>query len=180
MPRPPRDPGPGWFHLGVGASGPVDYFRDDVDRATWTRYFVRTLHRYGWRCAALCQMSTHWHGLVEVPDESLSVGMHFLNCCYSRSYNARHDRVGYVVRDRFWSRRKDDESALLTAYRYVVNNPVDAGAAASAETWLWSSYATTLGLADAFPFVDANAVLAAFSPDRDTALRALRSFVGGG
>lgn len=179
VPRSHRDQGPGFFHIGVSAAGSANYFRDDVDHVTWTRDFVRVLDRYGWSCTALCQMSTHWHALVEVPDESLSAGMHFLNCRYSRRFNARHDRVGYLVRDRFWSRRKPDESALLEAYRYVVSNPVEAGAVSRPEDWFWSSYATTLGLADTFPFVDAAIVLAAFSQVQTTALTALRRFVDG-
>ena len=114
---------------------------------------------------------------MEVPDDSLSIGMHWLNSEYSKAFNARHGRVGYLVRDRFWSRRKADEDALLTAYRYVVDNPVRAGIVRRAEEWPWSSFATTLGLTAAFPFVDASPILAILDGDERRALRALRQFV---
>ena len=124
-------------------------------------------------------MTTHWHALVEVPDRSLSSGMHWLNSEYSKAFNDRHGRVGYLVRDRFWGRRKDDEPALLEAYRYVVDNPVRAGIVGRAEDWPWSSFATTVGLRDDFPFVDAAPVLAPFGRDELAARRALRKAVNG-
>jgi len=179
VPRAPRDSSPGFHHIGVNAAGPAPYFRDDVDHIDWIRRLVRLLEKYRWRCLAFCQMTTHWHALVEVPDRSLSTGMHWLNSEYSKGFNARHGRVGYLVRDRFWARRKDDEASLLTAYRYVVDNPVRAGIVRRAEDWPWSSFATTVGLNDSFPFVDAAPVLASFGRNELAARRALREFVNG-
>ena len=163
----------------MNAAGPAPYFRDDVDHIDWIRRLIRLLDKYDWKCVAFCQMTTHWHALVEVPDRSLSSGMHWLNSEYSKGFNARHGRVGYLVRDRFWARRKADEAALLTAYRYVVDNPVRAGIVDRAEDWPWSSFATTVGLKDAFPFVDATPVLACLGRDELAARRALRQLVNG-
>lgn len=103
--------------------------------------------------------------------------MHWLNSEYSKAFNDRHGRVGYLVRDRFWSYHKLDEASVLEAYRYVVNNPVRAGIVPQAELWPWSSFPTTLGLTDAFPFVDASRVLGTFASDRRKAQQMLRQFV---
>lgn len=178
MPRPPRDCNPGFHHIGVNAAGPAPYFRDDVDHIDWIRRLVRVVDRFGWRCLAFCQLTTHWHALIETPDASLSRGMHWLNSEYSKAFNDRHGRVGYLVRDRFWSYAKLEESSVMEAYRYVVNNPVRAGIVPRAELWPWSSFATTIGVTDAFPFVDASRILGTFSPDRRLAQQALRQFVG--
>jgi putative transposase len=177
VPRQPRNSDPGFHHIGVSAAGPAPYFRDEVDHIDWVRRLVRVVDRFGWRCLAFCQMTTHWHALVETPDTSLSRGMHWLNSEYSKAFNERHGRVGYLVRDRFWSFSKPDESSVLEAYRYVVNNPVRAGIVPSADLWRWSSFATTAGLVDAFPFVDASPVLGTFSANRPAAQLALRQFV---
>jgi REP-associated tyrosine transposase len=177
MPRAPRDLAPGVFHVGVGATGPSNYFRDEVDHMTWTRLLVRAIRRHGWTCIAFCQFSTHWHALLDVPDDSLSRGMHALNCEYAKAFNVRHGRVGYLVRDRYWSRRKDSDEAVLTAFRYVVENPVNAGIVRRAEDWPFSSYATTIGLADSFPFVDAGIVLRQLATTPAAAVVALRAFV---
>lgn len=161
----------------MSASGPAPYFRDEIDHIDWIRRFVAAVDRFDWRCLAFCQLTTHWHALVEVGDESLSSGMHWLNSEYSRAFNLRHGRVGYLVRDRFWSRRKADERALLAAYQYVVNNPVRAGIVRRAEDWPWSSFATTLGLTEAFPFVDATPIFAIFGGSQPSARVALRDLV---
>lgn len=159
MTRPLRDMTPGIHHVVVGATGPSPYFRDDVDRLTWVRFFLRTLASHDWRCVVLCQMTTHVHALVEVPDESLPLGMHWLNTAYGKRFNARHDRLGALLRTRYWSTRMKDDAQLLAAFRYAARNPVNAGMCERAEDWFWSSFATSCGLAQTFPFVDASHIL---------------------
>jgi putative transposase len=165
MPRPPRDSAPGIHHVGSGASGPALYFLDDVDHATWLRLLVSTAARHSWKLIIVVQLSTHWHAIVDVADYSLPGGMQYLNGEYSKAFNARHGRVGYLVRDRYWSRRKTTAAELVNAYCYAANNPVAAGIVTRAEDWRWSSYSTTIGLSDAYSFVDASVVLAEFGPE---------------
>ncbi len=177
MPRLPRDVTPGIRHVGVSAAGAAPYFLDDVDRATWMRLFVAMISRYGWRCVAVCLLTTHWHAIVETSDSSLARGMHRLVGGYSRRFNDRHGRAGYLVRSRYWSRRKDSPAAVLEAFRYVARNPVAAGLVDRAEDWRWSSYGATVGVSDMFGFVDAAIVLGEFGPTRAAQIRGLRSFV---
>ncbi len=153
---------------------------DDLDRAIWLRLFVATAARHGWRSLAVCLLSTHWHAILDVPDASLARGMHDLVGGYSKRFNARHVRTGYLVRDRYWSRRKDTPSALLEAFRYVARNPVAAGLADRPEDWRWSSYATVVGISDTFRFVDAADVLGEFGATRRAQVRGLRRFVDAG
>jgi REP-associated tyrosine transposase len=144
----------------VSATSHWLYFLDDADRMTWIRLLVRVRERCGWRVLAFCQMTTHVHALLEIENHTLSPGMEYLNREYSRDFNARHDRHGHLVRRRFGSRRVQDGPDLVGAYAYIVLNPVAAGACPRAEDWRWSSYATTIGLTDDFPFADAALVLA--------------------
>jgi putative transposase len=173
MPRKLRDVTPGLHHVTVGATGPSPYFRDDADRLTWIRYFVRTLASYGWTCVIVCQMTTHVHVLLHVPDESLPVGMHRLNTAYGKGFNDRHDRRGNLVRARYWSKRATDDAALRAAFRYIARNPTRAGICERPEDWHWSSFATSCGLADTFPFADATCVLAALEPSPAAPAQAL-------
>lgn len=159
MPAKPRDRSPGIHHFWVNATSHWDYFLDDADRLTWLRLFIRVTQRAGWGIVAFCQMTTHVHGLVDVGDDSLPVGMEYLNREYSRDFNARHGRSGHLVRRRYGSRRTTDGKDLVGAYEYVVLNPVKAGICARASDWRWSSHATTAKLSNDFPFVDANKVL---------------------
>jgi REP-associated tyrosine transposase len=177
MPRQPRDLAPGIQHVGVGAAGGSIYFQDDRDRAVWLRLFVATVAGYRWRCLAVCLLTTHWHTILHVPDDSLARGMHRLVGGYSKRFNQRHERAGYLVRGRYWSRRKDSPEALLEAYRYVARNPVAAGLVGRPEDWRWSSYGSTIGASEMFGFVDAQEVLGEFGTTRSAQIRGLRRFV---
>jgi putative transposase len=156
--RPRRDKTPGLHHVTVGATGTELYYVDDVDRAAWTRRLIAMLGRYRWTCILMCQLSTHVHLIVDVPDESLPDGMHFLNFAYSRRFNERHSRRGCLLRSRYWSKRIHTDDQLHDNFCYVARNPVEAGLCARAEDWRWSSFADACGLADRFPFTDASRV----------------------
>ena len=160
MPWRPRDVSPGFHHVWVNATGGWDYFLDEVDRINWVRLLAQTSGEMKWKCAAFCQMASHVHLLVDVPDNSLPIGMRELNRDYSCAFNARHGRVGTFVRQRFGSRRIEGGPDLLTAYSYVVLNPVAQGLCKRPEEWRWSSYRTTIGVVDDFPFVDSRTVVA--------------------
>jgi REP element-mobilizing transposase RayT len=177
VPRPPRDLAPGVQHVGISAAGAAPYFHDDLDRAIWLRLFVNAVTRYRWRCIAVCLLTTHWHAILELKDDSLSRGMHGLVGGYSRRFNERHSRAGYLVRSRYWSRRKDDAAAVLEAFRYVARNPIAAGIVERAEDWPWSSYGATIGVSEMWDFVDARMVLAEFGSERSAQIRGLRAFV---
>jgi putative transposase len=179
MARPLRDTTPGLHHVIVGATGWEPYFADVNDRMLWLRRLVVTLDRHEWTCVMFCQMTTHVHLIVEVPDVSLPQGMHALNFAYSRAFNDRHDRRGYLVRSRYWSKPIRDEAQLQTTYRYGARNPVRAGACKRAEDWRWSSVSTSCGLTNHFPFVDASSVLHLFGRP-ENATTALLAYLAAG
>jgi REP-associated tyrosine transposase len=179
MPRRPREIGPGFHHVWVNATGGWDYFLDEVDRVAWVRRLVQTLERTGWTCAAFCQMSTHVHLLLGVPDESLPKGMRDLNREYSCDFNSRHAREGAFLRKRFGSRRLEGAHDLLAVYAYVVLNPVAEGLCLHPEEWRWGSYRTTLGMCADFPFVDAAVVIAEAGGTPDTVRKVVESAARG-
>ena len=173
MPSPPRDIAPGFHHVWVNATGDWDYFLDEVDRIFWVRRLVAVIGAFNWTCIAFCQMSTHVHLLLHVPDGSLPAGMRELNRSYSTEFNARHGRVGAFVRAPFGSRRIETGDDLVGAFGYVVLNIEEIGE--RAHEWRWSSYRTTLGLADDFPFVDARTVIGEAGGTVDDLRRAVES-----
>lgn len=159
MGQTPRDTTPGIHHVIVGATGDELYFVDDPDHFVWTRRFIRTLARFDWTCVSVCHLSTHLHAIIDIPDMSISRGMHYLNSFYGKYFNEKNERRGNLVRSRFWSKRVVDDAQLVAAFRYVARNPVTAGVCERPEDWFWSSFATSCGLAQTFPFVDAGRVV---------------------
>jgi putative transposase len=161
----------------VGATGDEAYYVDESDRLVWVRRFVRTLDRYGWTCIGFCQVTTHVHAIVEIFDESIPQGMHYLNSFYGKYFNEKNGRRGALVRARYWNSLIVDDEQLVATYRYVARNPVKAGLSLDAEGWSWSSFATSCGLTQAFPFVDASSVLATLGASVANAASHLRALV---
>jgi REP element-mobilizing transposase RayT len=157
----------------VNATGNERYYIDNDDRVIWVRLLTGVLDHFGWRCAAFCQLSTHVHLIVDVPDNSLPLGMKQLNMAYSKDFNARHDRVGQFIRRRYGSRRIVDGRDLIGTYAYVVLNPVLAGLCPRPQDWRWSSYCTTLGISDDFPFVESSLPVAEVGGSTEALRRAV-------
>jgi REP-associated tyrosine transposase len=178
MPSPPRDIAPGLRHVWVNATGNERYYVDNDDRIVWIGLLTGVLDRFGWRCIAFCQLSTHVHLILDIPDTSLPLGMKQLNMAYSKDFNARHDRGGQFVRSRYGSRRIIDGRDLVATYAYVVLNAVIAGLCPSPEDWRWSSYGTTLRISDDFPFVDASLAIAEAGGSTEALRRAVDGRAG--
>ena len=77
----------------------------DADREAWLDVLGRVCERFNWRCHAWCQMTNHYHLLVETPEANLSRGMRQLNGVYTQYINRTHARVGHVFQGRYTAER---------------------------------------------------------------------------
>ena len=157
-----------------------DIFRDDDDREEFLSTLARTVAMFRWRLYAWVLMNNHYHLLLETPEPNLSRGMRQLNGIYTQRFNRRHGRSGHLMQGRFKGILVEKEAHLLELCRYVVLNPVRAGAARSARDWRWSSYRATAGLESAPEWLDADAVLSLLSSRRPLAEGRYREFVSDG
>jgi len=73
-------------------------YEDDEDREVFLRTLAELVERFNWRCHAYCQMTNHYHLVVETPHGNLSKGMRQLNGVYTQASNRRHRRVGICFR----------------------------------------------------------------------------------
>jgi putative transposase len=101
-------------------------FRDDQDREEWLTVLGEVCSRYNWRCHAYCEMTNHYHVVVETPDANLSQGMRQLNGVYTQKLNRRHGLVGHLFQGRYKGILVQRDAYLLQLSRYVVLNPVRA------------------------------------------------------
>src|SRR5947208_3575723 len=111
-----------------------------ADSAFWLGLCSQTVHECSWLCHAYCQMTNHFHLLVETPDANISDGMQTLNSEHAQWSNWRYGYRGHLFQGRFHSELVEDADHFLELSRYVVLNPVRAGLCAHADDWPWSSY----------------------------------------
>jgi hypothetical protein len=121
-------------------------------------------------------MGTHYHLILDVPEETLPRGMHSLNFRYASWFNSEYGCRGHLTAARYWSRRVEGATDLLETYKYVARNPVKAHLCGRPEQWPWSSHAATLGFRRV-DFVDAADVLACFDGDPEIRRAELRAYV---
>jgi hypothetical protein len=123
-------------------------------------------------------MSTHYHLLLDVPEDGLKSGMRRLNGCYAKGFNQRHGRVGHLFGERYYSGLVESDGHMLHLLRYIARNPVEAGLVTRPSDWYWSSYRGCIGLDGDFPFVDSSPLRAYFSSVEERACELVRALVG--
>jgi len=164
---------PGLFrHVMARGNGRMQIFLDDVDYLKFVHLLADVVERFELECLNYCLMPNHYHVTLRPTRPTLSEAVRTLNGGYGQWWNKRHDRVGHVFQGRFKDQIVQREGYLLALCRYVALNPVRAQLVARPEEWKWSSYAGTVGVASAPPFVDIPSVLRLFGEDEPEILQA--------
>ena len=181
MARPLRIEYPGaLYHVTARGNARQNIFLDDEDRQSFLAVLARVVSRFHLILHAYCLMDNHFHLVVETTEGNLSQAMRQLNGVYTQAFNRRHDRVGHVLQGRFKAIVVERESYLLELCRYVVLNPVRAKVTRKADTYPWSSYLATAGLAPTPAFLTVDWVLSQFGRQRAAAQRKYQAFVAEG
>ena len=128
-----------WIVRGVNKKSlfhwPADYFH-------YLRLLEEYKRRFNIRVYHYCLMSNHTHLILHSKDlASLSSFSHYVQRCYAYFYKTRHKWEGQVFQRSFRSFPVEDDRYLLECGRYVERNPVQAGLAAKAEDYSYSSFA---------------------------------------
>ena len=167
----------GLYHVTSRGDRREDIFLDDDDRRLWLEIFGSICRRCNWVCHAWCQMSNHYHIVVETVEGNLSQGMRQLNGVYTQRFNRRHQRVGHVFQGRYRAIIVEKDAYLLELMRYVVLNPVRASMVADAADWPWSSYDAMVGTASRPEWLQTDWMLGQFAQTRGMAVVGYVDFV---
>ena len=142
------------YHLTHRGNNRQDIFRTDHDRRSYLQLLARYARPHRLRLLGYCLMSNHVH-LVAVPEkpDSLAKAIGYAHQRYAQLANLRHNRSGHLWEGRFYSCPLD-EAHLVTALRYVEQNPLRAGVAQVAEDYPWSSAPAHVGGPDPSGLLD--------------------------
>ena len=168
------------YHVTSRGDGREDIFLSDQDRLAWLETLAHVCERFNWICHAYCQMTNHYHVVVETPDANLSKGMRQLNGVYTQRFNRSHQRVGHVFQGRFKAILVEKDGYLLELARYVVLNPLRAKMVRRIEEWPWSSYPATCGQMSKPDWLQTDFILSQFGMQRARAIAKYIGFVHAG
>lgn len=178
MSRPLRiELGGALYHVTARGDRKDHIFRSDSDRMTWLTLLGETCDRFNLAVFAYCQMTNHFHLLLETGDGQLSRGMRHLNGTYSQYFNRAHGLVGHLFQGRFKAILCQQELYLKELARYIELNPVRAKMTALPSLWQWSSYNATMGTVDGPLWLKTDDLLAHFDSSRHQARLAYEKFV---
>ncbi len=128
----------GYYHIVARGIARQVLFEEDADYL----FFLKILKKYKeeeqFKLLAFCLMENHFHLLVKI-DNGMDRVMNKISTTYARYYNDKYERIGYLFQDRYKSKAIDSRSYLLSAMRYIHNNPVKAGLC-SVDQYRWSSW----------------------------------------
>jgi REP element-mobilizing transposase RayT len=167
----------GIYHVTSRGDRREDIYLDDDDRADWLEVLDKVCGRFNWVVHAYCQMTNHYHLLVETVEGNLSKGMRYLNGQYTQRFNRRHKVVGHLFQGRYKAILVQKDAYLLELTRYVVLNPVRAGMVDELEDWRWSSYPAIVGLEASPEWLDTDWLLSQFAKYRKTAIKRYQQFI---
>ena len=165
------------YHVTSRGNRRENIYLDDEDRMDWLTVLGQTCKRFNWVVHAYCQMTNHYHLLVETIDGNLSRGMRQLNGVYTQRFNRRHSQTGHLLQGRYKAILVQHDSYLLELSRYIVLNPIRARMVEFLDTWPWSSYPAVMGTKEAPAWLDTDWLVAQFGNRRKQARRRFRDFI---
>lgn len=141
MPRAPRTKSKtGVYHAMIRGINRQHIFQGKEDKVLFLDRLGKIKEHCLFTIYGYCLMTNHVHLLIHENTETISQIMRRLGSSYVYCYNKKHGRVGHLFQGRFRSEPVDMDTYLLTALRYIHQNPVKAGITKNCAGYRWSSY----------------------------------------
>lgn len=178
MTRPLRLAFPGaLYHVTARGNRRQQIYRDDTDRLVWLDVLATVCGRHHCVTYSFCQMTNHFHLMIETADANLSQAMRQLNGLYSQYFNRRHKLAGHLFQGRFHAVLVQKPAYLRVLSRYIVLNPVRAKMVSAVDDWRWSSHPYIISRENAPCWLDRDWLLAQFGDTRREAIAAYQAFI---
>jgi REP element-mobilizing transposase RayT len=163
VPRGPRVDAPGQVHhVIIRGVERRRIFRDIHDYEDLLIRLDRLFPALGFRCFAWVLMPNHAHFALQTGSVPLHKLMARLGTGFACAFNRRHQRVGHLLQNRYWSRPVDGDADLLNLVTYIHCNPLRAKLVLNAEAlrrFPWTGHGALTGDRPARPFEDCSATL---------------------
>jgi putative transposase len=147
----------GLYHVSPRGNDGRAIFGDEDDRRQHLALLTNVAWRFRWRVLGYCQMTTHYHLVVQLPYLGLSEGMRYLQ--------------------HFEGRPIRSEGHLHATLRYVDLNPIVVNDVFRPEQWPWSSYRAHVGLEHPPAYLNLSAFHKLFADTPGRACRVYERFV---
>ena len=164
MPRSSRSKSrTGYYHIMLRGINRDRIFESDQEKDYFLNSMYRAKGKGRFKVIGYCLMNTHVHLLLQ-EGEKIGLSMKRITVSYVQWYNRKHNRVGHLFQNRYKSEPIEDERYLVTALRYIHQNPIKAGTVKKESKYNWSSYNEYLKMYDSMNrLIDGEIMKACFS-----------------
>lgn len=131
----------GIYHVMLRGINHQQIFFDAEDHSKYLQLLYDYKEVCGYQLYAYCLMGNHIHLMIKEGKAGLEEIFKRIGCKFVYWYNIKYERSGPLFQDRFKSEPVEDDAYLLTALRYIHQNPIKAGLCNKPEDYLYSSYA---------------------------------------
>ena len=152
----------GDYHVMLRGINRGDIFLEDDDKVVFLNTLLLKKSKGEYVLNAYCLMDNHVHLLIQEKEDDIARIMKRIGITYVSYFNKKYQRVGSLFQDRYKSEKVEDDRYLLTAMRYIHNNPVVAGLVTKPGAYKWSSYNEYLGKRKDISFADTEIILGMF------------------
>lgn len=130
-----------FFHVMVHGINKEYIFNESIEINTYLKYLKEKVKDKNLQIIAYCVMNNHIHFLIHSKDiKEISKLMSQVNTRYAMFYNKRHDRSGFVFKNRYKAEQILTYSHLISCINYIHNNPIKAKICSTKEEYKYSSY----------------------------------------
>ncbi|MGM0396432.1 MAG: transposase [Bacillota bacterium] len=129
----------GYYHIMMRGINKEMIFKNNFDKKNYLSLIEIKIEEEV-RVVGFCIMDNHVHLIIKGKLEDIAASMKRINTSFAMRINRSLDRVGHVFQDRYKSEIINNEAHLISAVRYVHNNPVNAGITKNPQQYDWSSY----------------------------------------
>ena len=130
----------GAFHhvMNRGLDGKA-IFHSDKLKAKFINLLCKNSKKHRIKIFAYCVMNNHYHLVMQNNNGKMSAFQKDLNGQYGSFYRKSKSGIGYIFQGRFKSTLVEKDAYLLTAIRYVLQNPKRAKIVKSVKDYPWTS-----------------------------------------
>ena len=126
MARRPRIDFAGFHHIINRGVARTDIYLCADDKYKFLEILCKACKVYKVNVHDYCLMDNHYHLLIELTEENLSLFMRQINSNYAIYFNKKYKRSGHLWQGRYKSYYILNESYLFTLYKYIEQNPIEA------------------------------------------------------
>jgi putative transposase len=156
------------YHVMLRGNNRENIFIDEEDKSRIIDTLKYKKEAGEYYLYAYCIMDNHIHLVIREGKDPIARIIKRIAASYSFYFNKKYKRIGHVFQERYKSENIETESYLLTAIRYVHQNPLKSGIG-SIEGYKWSSYGDYIEKIR--KLTDIEEILGIFSNTREKAIK---------